>query len=161
MDASLLRRSHVSALDDPARAPAIGTRRPGGAPTWVVALVALAVAGGVALRFLTRSQLWLDEALSVNIAKVPLGQLPNALRHDGSPPLYYLLLHWWIAVVGAGDVAVRALSAAFAVGEGSFSAFADSWASAPWQAARTTMPNHRETALIDITPWRVPRRTPR
>jgi len=39
----------------------------------------------------------------------------NALRHDGVPPLYYLLLHAWIGVFGDGDVAVRALSGAISV----------------------------------------------
>src|SRR5437868_8542899 len=77
----------------------------------VVAVVVL----GVVLRFLTSSHLWLDEALTVNIARLPLSRIPDALRHDGSPPLYYLLLHWWIAVFGDGDVAARALSAVFAI----------------------------------------------
>src|SRR5438874_6895737 len=79
----------------------------------------VAVAGvvviGIVLRFLTTSHLWLDEALTVNIARLPLSRIPDALRHDGSPPLYYLLLHGWITVFGAGDVAVRALSATFAI----------------------------------------------
>lgn len=72
------------------------------------------VVAGVVLRFSARSDLWLDEALSVEIARLPLGQLLVALRHDGSPPLYYLLLHAWIALVGTGDTAVRALSGVFA-----------------------------------------------
>jgi mannosyltransferase len=65
----------------------------------------------VALRVLTASDLWLDEALSVNIASLPLGEIPSALRRDGAPPLYYCLLHLWIQVFGDGDVAVRSLSA--------------------------------------------------
>ncbi|MBV8303194.1 MAG: glycosyltransferase family 39 protein [Acidimicrobiia bacterium] len=77
--------------------------------------VAGVVAVGIALRFATMSHLWLDEALTVNIARLPLSRLSDALRHDGSPPLYYVLMHYWIAVFGAGDVAVRALSAAFAI----------------------------------------------
>jgi mannosyltransferase len=60
--------------------------------------------------FYARSDLWLDEALSVDIARVPLSDLPDALRHDGSPPLYYVLLKGWMAVFGTGDVAVRSLS---------------------------------------------------
>jgi len=76
---------------------------------------ALVVALGIALRFLTSSHLWLDEALTVNIARLPLSRLPEALRRDGSPPLYYALLHWWIGVFGAGDAAVRALSAMFSI----------------------------------------------
>jgi len=73
-------------------------------------LVALAVALGGVLRFATNSHLWLDEALTVDIAHRPVGALMAALRHDGSPPLYYLLLHVWIKMFGDGDVAVRALS---------------------------------------------------
>ncbi|MBV8159720.1 MAG: glycosyltransferase family 39 protein, partial [Acidimicrobiia bacterium] len=45
----------------------------------------------------------------------PLSRLPDALRHDGSPPLYYFLLHLWMTVFGSGDVAVRALSGMFAI----------------------------------------------
>ena len=73
------------------------------------ALVAVLVVAFV-FRFLTTSDLWLDEALTVNIAKLPLSQLQHALRQDGAPPLYYVLLHGWIQVFGSGDVAVRALS---------------------------------------------------
>lgn len=54
--------------------------------------------------------MWLDEAQSLAIARLPLGQLFEALRHDGSPPLYYLLLRSWAAVFGTGDLALRSLS---------------------------------------------------
>jgi mannosyltransferase len=85
-------------------------------PSWVVpAVLGAIVAAGVVLRFVQRSPLWLDEALSVNIARLPLGDIFEALRHDGHPPLYYLLLHYWMAVFGEGDAAVRALSGVFAV----------------------------------------------
>lgn len=77
----------------------------------VVALVALAV--GVVLRFTARTPLWLDEALTVDIARLPLGDIPEALRHDGHPPLYYWLLHGWMEVFGQSDAAVRALSGLF------------------------------------------------
>jgi hypothetical protein len=54
--------------------------------------------------------LWLDEGLSVGIASHPLSEIPGVLRLDGSPPLYYLLLHLWIQVVGTSEEAVRGLS---------------------------------------------------
>jgi uncharacterized membrane protein len=76
----------------------------------VWATVALVLAAGIALRFVQRSDLWLDEALSVNIARLPMGDIPDALRADGHPPLYYALLHVWMLVAGDGDGAVRALS---------------------------------------------------
>src|SRR4051794_37833293 len=69
-----------------------------------------ALALGVVLRFVCQSDLWADEALSVNIAKLPLDDLMSALRHDGAPPLYYLLLHGWMRVFGSGPAAVRAMS---------------------------------------------------
>lgn len=89
-------------------------RVPVPATAWRVG-AALAVAVGVIVRFTSRSHLWLDEALSVHIAELPLGAISEALRHDGAPPLYYLLLHGWMEVVGTGTIAVRALSGLFAV----------------------------------------------
>jgi hypothetical protein len=82
---------------------------------WAGLAVAVVVAVGVVARFTASSQLWLDEALTVNIARLPLADLAEALRHDGSPPLYYALLHGWMELFGTGTVAVRALSGVFAV----------------------------------------------
>jgi mannosyltransferase len=85
-------------------------------PSWAAtAGVAAAVAVGIVARFVQRSPLWLDEALSVNIARLPVSDLLEALWHDGHPPLYYLLLHFWMEVVGESDVAVRALSGIISV----------------------------------------------
>jgi mannosyltransferase len=84
-----------------------GGRRP---QHWLVALVALAVTLGAVLRFVTTSHIWLDEAITVEISGRHLPALFTALRHDGAPPLYYLLLHFWMELFGQGDVAVRALS---------------------------------------------------
>src|SRR5687767_12138522 len=67
-------------------------------PPIVMIGAVLVIAAGIAFRFLARSELWLDEALSVNVAHLPLSELPETLRHDGSPPLYYVLLHFWTRV---------------------------------------------------------------
>ncbi len=75
----------------------------------------LAVVAGLVLRFWTRSDLWLDEALTVNIARVPVHDLSAYLKRDGAPPLYYLLLHFWMGMFGTSDVAVRSLSGVFGV----------------------------------------------
>lgn len=61
-------------------------------------LTGLAVVVGLIARFWPRSGLWLDESLTVNIASLPLGEIGDALRRDGHPPLYYYLLHWWVQV---------------------------------------------------------------
>ncbi|HWE54468.1 MAG TPA: glycosyltransferase family 39 protein [Acidimicrobiales bacterium] len=81
----------------------------------LAAVGALAVVAGLALRFWAPSALWLDETISVNIARLPVRQIPGALAHDGAPPLYYVLLHYWMALFGTGDVAVRALSGVISV----------------------------------------------
>jgi hypothetical protein len=67
------------------------------------------------MRFLTVSDLWLDEALTVNISRLPLHQIPSFLKRDGAPPLYYVLLHFWMGWFGTSDEAVRSLSGVFGV----------------------------------------------
>ena len=104
------------------------------------AVVAVVVAG-IALRLVTRSELWLDEALSVSISSLPVGDLLDALRHDGHPPLYYLLLHGWMEVFGDGNEAVRSLSAVCSV------------ATLPvlWLAARSAGDRHHRRASSSPT----------
>jgi 4-amino-4-deoxy-L-arabinose transferase-like glycosyltransferase len=104
-------------------APARATSPPDGAgppedtspARWVVAAAALVIVAGIVLRFATRSDLWLDEALSVNISRLPYGDIPEWLRHDGAPPLYYFMLHAWTDVFGTTDFAVRSLSGVLSV----------------------------------------------
>jgi mannosyltransferase len=57
---------------------------------------------------------WIDEAIAVGVASHDLVDIPGVLRQDGSPPLYYLLLHEWMSVVGSGEAATRMLSLLFA-----------------------------------------------
>lgn len=83
--------------------------------TFALLSALVALVAGVLLRLVSRSDLWLDEALSVNIATLPLGDMVDALRRDGHPPLYYVLLHGWTSVFGEGDEAVRSLSGVFAL----------------------------------------------
>jgi mannosyltransferase len=83
-------------------------------------LVPLALGGLAALSVLLRTQdfnvgFWIDEGLSVGIADRPISDIPGALRLDGSPPLYYTILHVWIAVFGRSEPATHALSLLFAV----------------------------------------------
>ncbi len=82
-------------------------------PAIVLLAIGLAAAGGLALRFWSPSPLWLDEALSVNIAQLPFTDMVEALRRDGHPAFYYLLLGCWIDLFGDSDFAVRSLSGVF------------------------------------------------
>jgi mannosyltransferase len=87
-------------------APQVSDRR---RPLLIAAAIVIGL-GGLLLYFACRSDMWLDEALSVNIARLPLSDLRQALKHDGAPPLYYVLLHVWTGVFGTGDLAARSLS---------------------------------------------------
>lgn len=97
---------------EPARRGSKSGARTLSAPQLVAAGV-LVVA--VALRFLTKSPLWLDEALTVDISRAPLDKIPGLLKHDGAPPLYYVLLHFWMKLFGTSDVATRSLAGVIGV----------------------------------------------
>ena len=98
------------------------------APTSIRAVALGAVIFGVLLRFASLSPMWLDEALTVNISRLPItggalvdghyganSNILEALRHDGHPPLYYVLLHGWMEVFGTSNFVVRSLSGLFGV----------------------------------------------
>lgn len=81
-------------------------------------LVPLALLVGLSVLLRTRAldaSLWIDEGISVGIASHPVADIPGLLRQDGSPPLYYLLLHAWIALAGTGEAALRVPSLLFAL----------------------------------------------
>lgn len=81
----------------------------------VVGLIALCAVSLLLRTQALRAGFWIDEGLSVGIANHALLDIPGILRMDGSPPLYYLLLHGWIALAGDGEGATHGLSVAFAV----------------------------------------------
>lgn len=80
-------------------------------------LLAILVAG-FALRIyhLDVFSVWIDEANTVRIARMGWGDMITALSLDSSPPLYYLLLRFWMALFGEGPSAVRLLSVIFGTG---------------------------------------------
>ena len=60
-------------------------------------------------------QFWMDEAITVGISSHSLGSIPGILRQDGSPPLFYILLHFWMQMVGNSQIATHWLSEIFGV----------------------------------------------
>ncbi|MDQ4070287.1 MAG: glycosyltransferase family 39 protein [Actinomycetota bacterium] len=58
---------------------------------------------------------WVDEGIAVGIASHPLTQIPELLRLDGSPPLYYALLNVWMSMFGTSEPATHVLSLIFAL----------------------------------------------
>ena len=90
--------------------PAWGLRARAITSAWVD--VPVGIGALVALSLLLRTTelgigFWIDEGLSVGIADRPLGDIPLALREDGSPPLYYMLLHFWLDIAGRSEAGVR------------------------------------------------------
>ncbi len=72
----------------------------GRVPLWarVSAFLTVLIAVSAVLRtHFIGGQFWMDEAIAVGISSHSLAAIPGVLRHDGSPPLYYLLLHIWMS----------------------------------------------------------------
>jgi mannosyltransferase len=81
-----------------------------------VIFVALLMAGSLLLRSGALSGgYWIDEGISVGIASHDLRDIPGVLGQDGNPPLYYLLLHGWMRLIGTSEAATRSLSLVFAL----------------------------------------------
>lgn len=59
------------------------------------------------LLYFTQS-LWRDEAFSILVAQKPVSFILQNLTFE--PPVYYLLLHYWIKLFGTSEIAVRSLS---------------------------------------------------
>lgn len=81
----------------------------------ILAIAWSAVLGGIALRWLSleRWSLWWDEGLSLWASAQPVGRILTFARSDNQLPLYYLLQHYWDALFGNSEFALRALSAVF------------------------------------------------
>jgi mannosyltransferase len=96
------------------RVPAWLQRIPMWAVMTFILVVLTAMSGYLRSRYLS-GQFWMDEALSVGISSHSLTAIPGVLRHDGSPPLYYLALHVWMSIFGSTESRTHALSLLFGV----------------------------------------------
>lgn len=56
---------------------------------------------------------WRDEAYSYLLAKKSILEIISLSTKDFSPPLYHLLLHYWIKIFGSSEIAIRSLSLLF------------------------------------------------
>lgn len=83
---------------------------------WLVVILTL-IGGALRVLLLDQKGLWLDETFSVWLANHGVADMLHWIaRIDQHPPLYYLLLHYWIALQGDTPHAVRLLSALFGAG---------------------------------------------
>ncbi|MFH1618285.1 MAG: glycosyltransferase family 39 protein [bacterium] len=74
---------------------------------------------GIILRFYRLGEpLWLDEVLTVNSALKPLYDIPKDLIHGpagSTPPLFYILLHFWIRIFGQSDAGMHFFTACIGI----------------------------------------------
>ncbi|MBN1357709.1 glycosyltransferase family 39 protein [Candidatus Bathyarchaeota archaeon] len=81
-------------------------------------LILLICVLGFFLRFnnLGGESYWFDETMSLYFSQQDLGAIINPPSYEAHiPPLYYLMLHFWIGLFGTSEFAVRSLSAIFGV----------------------------------------------
>ena len=85
----------------------------------VLLLLFLVLAVGSWLRIydLGAESLWLDEATSENFSK---GSVTSIITESGharnNPPLYWIMLHYWMGWFGNSEAGIRSLSAVFGIG---------------------------------------------
>jgi hypothetical protein len=87
-------------------------------PSWLGIGIGLVALTALSLFLRTKyidGQFWDDEGLSVGIASHSLSAIPGVLRHDGSPPLYYMALHVWMRIFGSSGIETHALSDLFSM----------------------------------------------
>jgi 4-amino-4-deoxy-L-arabinose transferase-like glycosyltransferase len=77
---------------------------------WLVLTLVTLLALGLRLIRITYQPLWWDEGWSLYFATTSVGDMLELTAVDIHPPLYYLLLHFWIRFFGSGIVSVRLLS---------------------------------------------------
>jgi mannosyltransferase len=85
-------------------------------PEWAQVGGFLVILCGISLYLRTKyigGQYWMDEAITVGISSHSLSAIPGVLRMDGSPPLFYLVLHVWMSLFGNSEVATHSLSLLF------------------------------------------------
>ena len=94
---------------DLSRHPWLERLRRAPAGLWFWPLILLATVAR--LYQLTASAIWCDEGSSLVISQYSPEQIWMHAAHDVHPPLYYLILHGWMALFGDGMFAIRSISA--------------------------------------------------
>lgn len=83
---------------------------------WLVIFITLA-GGWLRILLIGTKGMWLDETFSVWLAHHNVGDMLQwIVRIDQHPPLYYLLLHYWVACFGDTPYYARLLSALLGTG---------------------------------------------
>lgn len=67
----------------------------------VVVLSVVLLALAIRVIGLGSESAWMDEAYSITLARYPIMQIIQGTAADQHPPLYYLLLHYWMMISGS------------------------------------------------------------
>lgn len=82
----------------------------------IIILIIIVLCGALLrLYMIGESSLWLDEAFSVSAASKPVPEIISRSEIDPHPPLYLLILHFWMGAFGNSEAAIRTLSALFGI----------------------------------------------
>ena len=83
--------------------------------TFIECLALLTVATVLRVWFMGKTDLGGDESFSLYMALQSVPDLVRMLCQGDNPPLWELLLHFWVKVFGISEVAIRSLSLIFSV----------------------------------------------
>ncbi len=83
------------------------------AKRWQFLILALVVSLSFQLLTIGKWSVWHDEGYTDMLIDYPVGEVVTRTGYDVHPPLYYLVLKGWQAVVGSSEFALRSLSVIF------------------------------------------------
>ena len=84
--------------------------------SFILVTLILLLAAGLRFYRLDAQSFWNDEGNSARIAERSVPLILEGAAGDIHPPLYYLALHYWRALVGKSEFALRALSSVGGLG---------------------------------------------
>ena len=85
-------------------------------PVPVIVLLIMLLSAALRIYRLDAQSFWYDEGNSARIAERPLALIIAGAAGDIHPPLYYTLLHYWRALFGETEFALRMLSVVCGLG---------------------------------------------
>jgi len=75
-----------------------------------LAVIILLISGAVRLHQATMPEIWYNEAFSILLSRLSVEEILFHAARDVHPPLYYLILHYWMNGFGSDPLAARSLS---------------------------------------------------
>ncbi|MBN1428001.1 MAG: glycosyltransferase family 39 protein [Anaerolineae bacterium] len=79
--------------------------RKSGHYVWLILIFLLGF--GLRLYLLGDKNVWWDEGYSVWLIRMPMANMLETTAYDTHPPLYFILLRWWVSLLGDGEFVLR------------------------------------------------------